>query len=88
MNRHSVPMINPDVAWRRYLKGVVIDPDLALNETAATIFLAIDGQRSVMDIAAIVEQAYSVSLDQATGDCITLLQALIDDSLVTCNQSD
>lgn len=68
---------NGERSARRYLKGVVIEPRLTLNETAAAIYEALDGISSLNHICQQLLKEYEVERDQLLGDAISLMQELL-----------
>jgi hypothetical protein len=73
---------NPERVWRQYLKGVVVEPGVALNETAAAIFLKIDGQRTLRQICEDLIQEFDVDWDTFFGDASEVVQDLLDQGIV------
>ena len=67
---------------RPYLKGTMIDSELALNEVASRVFSLIDGRREVAEIAAMVQAEYDVDLKTCLADVTQLAQDLVDEDLV------
>ncbi|MET3600717.1 PqqD family protein [Martelella mangrovi] len=78
----AIPVLNDNVEWRSYLKGVVINPDFALNEAAASMFKLIDGKRSIEMIGEEITKEYEVDLDVALQDCWELVQDLRNNGIL------
>ena len=53
-----------------------MDAIYTLNETASTIWEALDGQRSLAEVLALVLQTYEVEAEQAQRDLFELLEQL------------
>jgi len=53
-----------------------MDAIYTLNETASTIWEALDGQRTLGEVLALVLQAYEVEAEQAQNDLFELLEQL------------
>ena len=82
VNPHEVFQHNPQRPHRSYLKGVVIEPGLALNETAALFFQALDGKRTVSEAADAVAQEYDISPQECLGDCLELARDLEKEEII------
>lgn len=67
---------------RHYLKGLVIEPGLTLNETAASIYRKLDGVVSLSDICKGLLDEYDVDLETIVADAILLAQELLDEGVV------
>jgi hypothetical protein len=82
LSEQSVLKRNPELAWRKYLKSVVIDPGVALNETAALVFERMDGTRTLGDIC--VEIISEFEIDRATclNDTLSLARDMIEQGFV------
>lgn len=72
----------PDRSARKYLKGIIVDPGLALNSVAADIYQLLDGQRTLGDIVARIATDYNVSEDRCLEDTVRLASELIDEGVV------
>ncbi|MFF5181834.1 PqqD family protein [Micromonospora sp. NPDC000316] len=63
---------------RQYLKGLVIEPGLSLNEVGAFVFGLVDGHRSVAGIVEAMTQEYDVPADECRQDVVELLTQLTE----------
>ena len=79
---HSIFQHNPERPHRSYLKGIVIEPGLALNESAAVFYKALDGIRDLTQAAAEVAVVYDISLPQSVADCIELARELENERII------
>ncbi|MDD9139535.1 MAG: PqqD family protein [Candidatus Cardinium sp.] len=71
-----------NIQWRNYLKGIVIEPEIALNITAAFIFLQINGEDSIATIAGKLSKQYNISNQEACDDVIMIVTRLIEDNIL------
>jgi hypothetical protein len=82
-NLNDVLSIAPGVVSRESDgELVVVLPEqgkfVVLNGTGADVFQALDGQRSLAEIAATLSARYDVPLEKTQGDVLTLAQKLLD----------
>jgi Coenzyme PQQ synthesis protein D (PqqD) len=83
-NTNAVPRLKPNCKWREYLKGIVIEPELALNETAAVIFRLIDGKRSLVEISLEASKHYQdITVARVLEDAMDLVERLQEEEVVT-----
>jgi hypothetical protein len=83
-NTNDVPRLKPNCKWREYLKGIVIEPELALNETAAVIFRLIDGKRSLVEISLEASKHYQdITVARVLEDAMDLVERLQEEEVVT-----
>lgn len=61
---------------RVYLKGIVIEPGLALNETAALFYSSLNGKRTLAEVVELLAESYDAPLSQCLDDCVELAQEL------------
>lgn len=73
---------NPDRVWRQYLKGVVVEPGIALNETAASLFLRIDGNRTLEQICVDLLEEYDTDLATFSADAVSVATDLLEQGIV------
>lgn len=73
---------NPERPSRSYLKGIVIEPGLALNETAALFYQALDGKRTLLQAATKVAENYDIPSKQCLTDCLELAKDLEAESII------
>lgn len=81
MDDSSVPQIRPDTRVRRFRGAVLVaggNDTVEFSETAAFLFTAVDGERSVADIAALLATEYAVPTDVAVADTTEFLAGLVD----------
>ncbi|MGE5830128.1 MAG: PqqD family peptide modification chaperone [Micromonosporaceae bacterium] len=76
----------PDVRIRRTAEGYLVSlasgPAHALSESGSFIWRAIDGQRTVADLAALVTMEYDVDEREALEDTTALVAGLLDLGLI------
>lgn len=83
-NTDAVPRLKPNCKWREYLKGIVIEPELALNETAAVIFRLIDGKKSLVEISLEASKHYKdITVAKVLEDAMDLVERLQEEEVVT-----
>ncbi len=83
-NTDAIPRLKPNCKWRAYLKGIVIEPELALNETAAVIFRLIDGKKSLTEISLEASRYYKdITVAQVLKDAMSLVERLQEEEVVT-----
>jgi hypothetical protein len=73
---------NPERPHRSYLKGVVIEPGLALNETAAILYNVLDGTRDLDSAASEIAQTYDVPHAECLSDCLELVKELESENII------
>jgi Coenzyme PQQ synthesis protein D (PqqD) len=80
----AIPCLKPNCKWRAYLKGIVIEPELALNETAAVIFRLIDGKKSLAEISLEASKHYQgITVAKVLEDAMDLLERLQEEEVIT-----
>jgi Coenzyme PQQ synthesis protein D (PqqD) len=83
-NIDAVPRLRPNCKWRAYLKGIVIEPEIALNETAAVIFRLIDGKKSLIEISLEASKHYqNITVAKVLEDAMALIERLKEEEIVT-----
>lgn len=87
MNEKTIPLLSPQLIWRELDDGtVVVTPDegkvRVLNRTGTSIWLQIDGQHSLTDIAGQLAAYFEVSQEQAVSDVTTFLTELTQKGLI------
>ncbi len=82
LSEESVCKRNPEVTWRKYLKSVVIDPGVALNETAAAVFERMDGTRTLGTICTEIMSEFEIDRDSCVKDILSLVREMIEQGLV------
>ena len=78
----TVPTRGSNVETRRYLKALVIEPGLSLNEVGAFIFERCNGESSVGDIVRAVTQEYDVAYDDCLPDVVHLLGQVLENGVL------
>jgi hypothetical protein len=83
----DVPRQNPETAARviddaTFILHAETSELHALNDVGARIWELVDGQRSVSDIATVIESEYEVDVAQASADVVTFLDELAAKGLV------
>lgn len=73
---------NPERTWRKYLKGVVVEPGIALNESATEIFTRVDGKKTFAQICQEVADVFDIDLATSTADTAELLADLKEQGIV------
>jgi len=84
----QVPRQNPDTAARKIAQSTyVLDPETSalhtFDEVGERIWELCDGQRSVAEIANVIEGEYEVDAPQAEADVVEFLDELVTKGLVT-----
>lgn len=82
----AVPTVRPHVQWHQYLRGIMIEPSTALNETAADFFERIDGQRSLEEIATEMMRIYDVEKETLIGDVIAIAKELCAQQIIALSE--
>lgn len=73
---------NPERASRKYLKGIVVEPDLTLNESAADLYERFDGVLSLAEVCANVVEMYDVDLETLLADAVPAVQEMVNEGAV------
>ncbi|MGW2617592.1 PqqD family protein [Streptomyces sp. NPDC001500] len=73
---------SPERTHRTYLKGVVIEPGLALNESAADLYLMLDGEHSLEELCADLLATYDAELDVLVQDAVVVCSELVEEGAV------
>jgi hypothetical protein len=81
LNEESVIAPVPERPARKYLRGIIIDPGLALNSVAADIYELLDGKRTLRDVATRIAAEYDVTEDQCRADAVNLAIELVDEGV-------
>jgi hypothetical protein len=85
MDTSSVPQVRPDTRVRRF-RGVLLvaagEDTLELTDSAAFLFQAVDGMRSVADIGAMLGEEYDIPLAEAVEDTAEFLADLADGGVI------
>ena len=74
--------LSPSITWRKYLKGVVVEPGIALNESATEVFLRIDGQRSVAAISRELTSLFEIDYETCLADTVALMTDLAEQGII------
>jgi Coenzyme PQQ synthesis protein D (PqqD) len=83
-NTDAVPRLRPNCKWREYLRGIIIEPELALNETAAVLFRLIDGKKSITEISLEASKHYqNITVEKVLEDARALIERLEEEKIVT-----
>lgn len=87
MDLGDIPRQNPDNAVREIDGSVfIMNPDTSelhqLNEVGARVWQLCQGDRSVADIAGVIEAEYDVAGDRAQADVLEFLDQLAAKGLV------
>lgn len=87
MNENAIPLLSPQLIWRELDDGtVVVTPEegkvRVLNRTGTRIWLQIDGQHSLSEIADHLVEDFEVSQDQAITDVTAFLTDLSQKGLI------
>lgn len=86
LSKEVVPTINENCVWRKYLKGIVIEPGLALNETGALFFEKCDGTRTIEQICELISAEYQVDIEECLHDMLELCAELEEQEILVLNQ--
>lgn len=87
MNEEAIPVLSPQLIWRELDDGtVVVTPDegkvRVLNRTGTSIWLQIDGQHSLTEIADHLVEDFEISQEQAVSDVTAFLTDLSQKGLI------
>lgn len=70
------------VVWRKYLRSVVIEPGIALNETAAAVFERLDGARTIGQICREVVDEFDVEYSVCLSDTRALVSEMLEHGML------
>ncbi|MFD2474342.1 PqqD family protein [Amycolatopsis silviterrae] len=85
MDPSSVPRLSLDAKVRRFRGALLVavgEETLELTDSAAFLFRAVDGARSVADIGTLLAQEYDVPADEAAEDAAGFLGELVDNGVL------
>jgi hypothetical protein len=87
MNKEAIPILSPELIWRELDDGtVVVTPEegkvRVLNRTGTSIWLQINGQHSLAEIAEHLIEEFDVSQEQAVSDVTSFLTDLSQRGLI------
>ncbi|GAB3447117.1 PqqD family protein [Actinophytocola sediminis] len=82
IDERSVLEPSPDRPARDYLKGVVIEPGITLNESAGEVYRLFDGVRSVRDICDRLTAQYEVDHETVLADVTGLADELLAEGVL------
>ncbi|MGW7534886.1 PqqD family protein [Amycolatopsis sp. NPDC054798] len=85
MDPSSVPRLSLDAQVRRFRGALLVavgDETLELADSAAFLFRAVDGARSVADIGALLAQEYDIPAEEAVEDAAGFLGELVDSGVL------
>ncbi|AKE25831.1 D-Aspartate ligase [Bacillus sp. LM 4-2] len=86
INESTVLSKNPEMPSRKYLKSIIIEPGITLNEMASDIYNHIDGKVSIHDICSKIVNEYDVDYQTCLEDCMELFELLIDHEAIKVKQ--
>ncbi|WP_206923011.1 PqqD family protein [Alicyclobacillus suci] len=70
------------IQTRKYLKSIIIEPGITLNETAAFVFERMDGHRTLGDICNEMVSTYDVDYNTALNDVVSVSAYLIEKNAI------
>jgi len=87
INLDAKPVNNEDIAWRMIdNEAILVDIDgeevAHLNEVAAQVWDALDGEKSVAEIIEHIRSKFEVEQDKARKDVLAFLNKLIKREMV------
>lgn len=82
MYKDTVLKKNRNNVERKYLKGIIIEPGLSLNQVASDFYEKINGELTFLSIATQISKDYDVSIDDCINDLETLTTQLLEKELV------
>ena len=93
MEPTTLPTHSPELIWRQLGDElVIVRPSdglvTVLNGVGAIIWQAIDGERTISEIARLVCEEYDVTQQQAEGDIVDLMNQLEGEGLVVLEDTD
>ncbi|MBU2659401.1 PqqD family protein [Bacillus cabrialesii] len=86
INESTVLSKNPEMPSRKYLKSIIIEPGITLNEMASDIYNHIDGKMSIHDICSKIVNEYDVDYQTCLEDCMELFEMLIEHEAIKVKQ--
>ncbi|EKP4476231.1 PqqD family protein [Cronobacter dublinensis] len=81
MNEKSF-FISEDVKWKEVNESIIIDPDYALNSTAAFVFKRITDGLSNLQIADALSMEFDADISVITADLEDLLQDMQAEKII------
>lgn len=82
ITERSIPQYAQNIVWRNYLKGIVVDPEIALNTTASFIFLQVNGKNTVASISENLSQQYDITYQEAYEDVVMIVDRLVEENIL------
>lgn len=82
MENNTILAKNPDNVTRKYLKGIIIEPGMSLNQVAADFYERIDGQREFISIVTEIAEEYDTDVQTCIEDLQALSKQLIEKEVV------
>lgn len=82
MYKDTVLKKNPNNVERKYLKGIIVEPGLSLNQVASDFYEKINGELTFLSIATQISKEYDVSINDCINDLETLTTQLLEKELV------
>jgi coenzyme PQQ synthesis protein D (PqqD) len=73
---------NPERIWRQYLKGVVVEPGVALNETAAALFTQVNGERTLEQICTELLNEFDTDAETCYQDAVEVVTDLLEQGIL------
>jgi len=75
-------VISDGVKWKEVNESIIIDPDYALNATAAFVFKKITDGLSNMQIVDALSQEYDADISDITSDVESLIQEMQEEEII------
>ena len=72
--------------YRQFPKGILFESGIALNGVASDIFVLIDGQKTIKEIASTISSSYETNLDIVSADIIALAKTLLEEGLIEIHE--
>lgn len=75
-------VISDGVKWKEVNESIIIEPDYALNSTAAFVFKKISDGLSNMQIVDALSQEYDAVISDITSDVESLIQEMQEEEII------
>ncbi|MBU9849004.1 PqqD family protein [Rahnella aceris] len=75
-------VISDGVKWKEVNESIIIDPDYALNATAAFVFKKITDGLSNVQIVDALSQEYDAVISDITSDVESLIQEMQEEEII------
>ena len=80
--QREVFVISEGVSWKEVNESIIIEPDFALNSTAAFIFKKITNGLSNMQIVDALSREYDANISDIISDVENLIQEMQEEEII------